>query len=68
MHLQLLCSIFLCCNNINNNNITFTGRARQRRKIGEDGILRCERDACMRFITRAWKPRLGLGLGLGLDL
>lgn len=35
MHLQLLCSIFLCCNNINNNNIIFTGG-----KGREEGLVK----------------------------
>lgn len=39
MHLQLLCSIFLCCNNINN--ITFTGgqgRGERLVKTGSSGV------------------------------
>lgn len=48
MHLQLLCSIFLCCNNINNNNITFTGgQGREERLVktgssGAKGIHACD--------------------------
>lgn len=46
MHLQLLCSIFLCCNNINN--ITFTGgQGREERLVktgssGAKGIHACD--------------------------
>lgn len=49
MHLQLLCSIFLCCNNININiNITFTGgQGREERLVktgssGAKGIHACD--------------------------
>lgn len=47
MHLQLLCSIFLCCNNININ-ITFTGgQGREERLVktgssGAKGIHACD--------------------------